>query len=1141
VDALFYHIAPSLRTINHLGISMSLKKYLAEVSEHGAVSEIALYTPLATHVLCGPLNYSAKHYEINKSGAKGRPDIRIFSGDDDSEWIVCEVKLHDEEIRKAASRKRIWQEQIIAQGYLRAETFYVLLCAPRTFYVCDLKGAILEGVHLEGDEIVDAISGERFTGTDANFRKALSRVTFEASCERPQYEQFRQGRFPSGHIPLSSETIPHLREVFEFALRELKKYCAREFSNLQEEYKETQAKLKKLEQRLETAGSDTKSRRQLSAQIRRLKKQHRLVLQLFEVDYPQFRHDQTYAGTEKEEHFEDIFITNTAYVALSRLFFVRICEDAGLTTRKLSHEGPSLWRRFVENLKSRYQDLLEVAFKDVAHVYFKLFEESIFDWYGHGNGQLHGILEGILFRLNAFSFKEVSRDVLGSIYQYFRPKAERKRLGEYYTAEEAVDYILAQTGISSDPELMTKRILDPSCGSFTFGVRALVPLLKAGAQLSAKNKLELAQRCLAGYDINPFSVFLSHLSLLFAMLEVYLAAKREDASYSIAGFAVHNRNSLASVEETTDVLHGEFEQDEKSADEPADYVVGNPPFVRNERLPAGDREALDELFAAIKERNTDLSTYFLYCAITGWLKEGGTLGMVAPIGTANTKMAEKLRAVLRDYSVFQVVSLEWMAKEIFPDADIIPMLLFVKKARPPKDHKITVVAGLRRKSDLKQAVVDKRFFAKHASQLDYQKWLNLSPTGDWPLEVKAVDVPILEKLRKCPELGTIVKASFAVKHGSEAKIIRPYHEAQKHATEIPFLKGQHVCAYALSEADEMIDLAKIKKASDASLWKDLKFYRENEGRVDESGLGRRDYSGHDLFNDHMPSDVLCCLVPEIYVTLIAAVANPLDVCANNSVIAVTPFKYSAHVIAAIINSRLSRYYAFLLLRSGVLLRRRAHWYPRTIENTPLPELKNNQAARLHRLANEAAVLSQGMHLNELDLFEDLMSQCKNLSKAGFLGLRWPEEEAQIDRDELAESKVKEGRLEIEAVTLTGENAALELLRTALLALGQDDIPLQSIQDILLPSEAPERARIAKEIAGLATKLEKSQQRMSAIGEEIDEIMADGLGLSSREHEVIRKRCQQFPLSDTVERPRFAWSTDRKRQARREYELGKRFK
>jgi hypothetical protein len=1121
-------------------LSTSLKKYLAAISELGSVSETALYTPLATHILSGPLNYSAKHYAISKKGEKGTPDIRIFSGEDNSEWIVCEVKLQDNDIRNDTSRERIWKEQILERGYIRAETFYVLLCAPRTFYVCDLNGKILEGVHLEDNEIFDIRSGTRLALTDANFRKLLERITFEASQERPQYELFRRGELLGGYIPISSETLGDLQETFEFALRHLKAYCVQAFESMKQGHREAAGKLNNLEKQLEDVGSDSKWRNRISARIWRLRRRHHLVLRLFEEDYPQFKHDQAYAGTEKEEHFEDIFVTNTAYVALSRLFFVRICEDAGLTTRKISHEGPSLWRRFVEHIKSRYQDLVEIAFKDVAHVYSKLFEESVFDWYGRGNGQLPDLLERIIFRLNAFSFKELNRDVLGSIYQYFRPRAERKRLGEYYTPEEVVDYILAQTGISSDPDIVTKRILDPSCGSFTFGVRALIPLLKAGAHLSAENKIELARRCLIGYDINPFSVFLSHLSLLFAMLDIYLEAKRQNEHYNVHGFTIYNRNSLT-VASSVDAFHAMAEEPEEFVEGKVDYVVGNPPFVRNERLPEEDRDALEEIFSTIKAGNTDLSAYFLYGAMMYWLKEGGMLGMVAPIGTANTKMAEKLRAMLRDYAIIHIVSLEWMAKEIFPDADIIPMLLFAKKERPAKSQKVTVVTGLRHKAELRQAIADKRFFAKHASALNYQKWLDLSPTGDWPLEVKAVDVPILEKLKKQPPLGTIIKAAFAVKHGAEAKISRPYNEKQRKAAEIPFLKGQHICAFSLSEADEMIDLAKISKASDASLWKDLRFYQENEGRTDESGLGRYDYNGYDLFNDHTPSDVLCCFVPEIYVTLIAAVGNPLATCANNSVMVVIPFKYSAHVIATLINSRISRYYAFLLLRSAILLRRRATWFPRTIKHLPLPELKNTQAARLHRLAKEAAMLSQDVHLNELEVYTDLISQCQKLTKAGFLGLKWSGKETMIDQNDLVSGKVEKERLQIGSVVVTGETAALQLLRLALLTLEKDEIPVEAIQDVMLPSEATERTRIASATTGLAAKLEKTEQRMTAISEEIDEIVAAGLGLTPREHEIIHKRCQQFPLSETVERPRYVWSPDRKRQARRIYEPDERFK
>ncbi len=1118
---------------------MSIKKYLSAIAGTGAVSEIALYTSLATHVLGNLLGYESKFYAINKAGTKGIPDIRIYAGDEDqTEWIICEAKLDDDDIRKEKSRQRIWKEQIQQRGYLRAETFYVLLCAPRTFYLCDLNGAILDGVHIEEDALFEIQSKTRLPLNDNNFRQLLQRITFAASIERPQYELFRQGKLLSGYLPLTPETVDDLQDAFNFALRHLKTYCAHVFDQLKQEYRQAKSEITKLEKKYEDVGSDPKSQKAVQAQMRRAQRKHRLVLQLFETDYPQFKHDQTYAGTEKEEHFEDIFITNTAYVALSRLFFVRICEDIGLTTRKISHEGPSLWRRFVEHIKWRYQDLLEVAFRDVAHVYSQLFEETVFDWYGYGNGQLNDILERILFRLNAFSFKDVSRDVLGSIYQYFRPKTERKRLGEYYTAEEVVDYILTHTGIASDAALMNKRILDPSCGSFTFGVRALVPLLKASEHLSAENRLELTRRCLVGYDINPFSVFLAHLSLLFATLDLYLAAKRDKQNFAIPSFNIHNRNSLTFASQMEE-LHRIGEPVEDVADEPADYVVGNPPFVRNERLPEDDREVLNQLFAAIKTGNTDLSAYFLYYAMKYWVKEGGVLGMVAPIGLANTKTAELMRGYLRDYAIFQIVSLEWMAKEIFPDADIIPMLIFARKIRADKKHKITIVTGLQSKAELGQAAQDRKIFAQHASQLDYQKWLSLSPTGDWPIEVKAEDLSVLDKLNKKNRLGTIIKTAYAVKLG-DSNITRPYDAAQKRLGEIPFLKGQHICAFSLSGADEMVDLKKVKQAVGAGLWRDLSFYEEHEGQFDESGLGRDDYNGRGLLKDY-PSDTRCCFVPEVYVTLIAGVGDPLAVCANNSVVTIAPYKYSAHVIAALINSRVSRYYSFLLLRSALLLRRRAHWYPRTVENLPLPTLTDQQAGQLHQLAIEAAALSQDVHLNELDAYLDLVATTAKRDKAGFLGIKWAGDASYIDRDDLSANQAENGQLTLTGLSLAGEPAALQLLRFELLAHDKEEFPVSELQNLLLPAEASDRQRLADEVIGVTAKLAQTKKRMNDLCETIDEIVAAGLGLTLAEHDFIRQRCQEFPLSVTVERPRYVWSPDRKRQARRLYQPGERFK
>jgi hypothetical protein len=446
---------------------------------------------------------------------------------------------------------------------------------------------------------------------------------------------------------------------------------------------------------------------------------------------------------------------------------------------------------------------------------------------------------------------------------------------------------------------------------------------------------------------------------------------------------------------------------------------------------------------------------------------------------------------------------------------------------------------------LQLATKDQTYFATHASSVNYQRWLDLSPTGDWTMEVKAEDVPILEKMKKRPGLGTVTKATFAIKLRATAKITHLYQGEQKEAGSLPFLKGQHISSFHLpsvsnlTEVDEVIDTSRIKQVSDASIWRDLSFYRENAGKVDEVGLGRYDYSGQDLVNNNNPSDTLCCFVPNIYVTLVAAVGDPLEVYANNSVVLVIPFKYSAPVISAIINSKVSRYYAFLLLRASVLLRRRAHWNPRTIKNLPLPALSDEQTKQLHSLAQEAAALSQGVQLDELDAYQQLMAQCNATIKAGFLNLRWTGD--LIDRDDLLASSVNQDELQLGAVTINGEPEALCLLRLALLALDKEEIPAAEIQNLLLPKEAAERAHIADEINGLADKLRHIQQRMETIGEEIDEIVANGLGLTPAEHEIIRQRCQQFPLSVTVERPRYVWSPDRKRQARRIYQPGERFK
>ena len=724
-----------------------------------------------------------------------------------------------------------------------------------------------------------------------------------------------------------------------------------------------------------------------------------------------------------------------------------------------------------------------MAFKDVASICPGLFEPTIFDCIGQGNGLLDDILERILVRLNAFSFREImGRAELGLMYRYLRPCIEGRSMGEYYTPVTVVDYILARTGISTDPEIMQRRILDPACGSFTFGVRAALPLLKAGENLSPENRIELVRKCLRGQDINPFSVFLSHLSLLFGLLEVYLKAKEADPSFVIKPMDVGLQNSLLLGPSAAREI-GESEDEGNSEDaekaEVFDYVIGNPPFVRNERLPQQDREVLNEQFPTLAIRNTDLSVYFLYAATKYFTKEDGVIGMVAPIGIANSQWAAYLRNTLSDYEIIELVSLEWCAKQVFPGADIVPMLIFVRNRKRREGDKIRLVQGLTSIEEIEKCTHDENFLAQKTSELPSETWSQLSPLGDWCLEVAERDVPILEKLnaRKSFEQADVARCSRAVKAGNNQEFIRPQVGATQHG-EIPFVKAQHVATFQVTlDVDEYADLSKIQTAEDASVWGDLRFYEANRAYADTTGMGRYDYKTPDKLATGCPSDTLCCLVPEIYVTLAAAVVDPLRVVSNDSANILVPKKYSAYCLAAIVNSRLSRYYAFLTLRSAILLRRRSHWFPRALKGLRMPDLSPKTAQALHDLAFEATESSGSVKENETEVYLDAVAEITKFEKAGFLSLQTAEKSGSFDREELAAAQISGKSLSIGAMVLFAPSAdVLTLARVALLATDKDEFTVEDIENLMLPAEASVRAAIADDVRSFAADLEKTQQR-----------------------------------------------------------------
>jgi len=1139
---------------------MGLAAYLRELERKPGISEVGLYTPFARHLVEDVLGYPPEAYHVVKPSEPTKPDLRLFD-EDGSEWIVGEIKLDDQQIRSASRRRSLWNRQIKGKGYIRPETVYVVLVARHTIYVCDVQAKILAGAHFDSDHVYDVVANTRHPLTDRSLRLALHLVTREESLSRSRFARFRTGELKSGYIALDDASLAAFEETFQYATELLLGYARRAWDRLKAESAEFRTELADLDQRIEDWKDDPKTREILESRRRRLRTKHRLVLELFDDDYPEFKRRQAYAGTHTETLFEDIFLSDTVYVVLSRLLFVRLCEDLGFVRRKVSNGGLAVWRDFTTNIRDRYIDLLDVAFKDAQHVYTRLFERTVFDWYTSANGELDALLERILYRLNAFAFSRVDRDLLGQLYQRFLPAIKRKRLGEFYTDDEIVDYIIATIGIPADDQIATRRILDPACGSFTFGVRTIPHLLAQAPSLAAADQIDLVRRVLIGFDINPFATFIAQMNLLFALLALYKEAKAQDPHYRLPSFSVFSVNSLVRHEEGAAAPTGAPdtpETDLATATAYCDYVVGNPPYVRNERIPTEDRAAVEETFASIRHRNTDLAAYFIQRAIADWLKPAsGVFGMVVSLGLANSASAAKLREFLRDHDVVEVASLEWMATELFQGTDVVPMLLFLRRvpqgeAEQVRRTPVRIVTGLRSKQDLRKAARDQRFRRAHTNAIRRNEWETLSPFGDWCLEVTPGDVPIIQKLRALPTVGStgLARAHYGIKIGAQDKhsrlVISGEDPTPAGGDYLPFHKGDDICAFGISPASDLIDSRGLPSDSadthptaprpaDASIWS----WWGGGGPEEVREGGQNSFGFH---KREEPSDSCVAVVPGIYVTLVAGILNPALAAANNSTIVGVPLRCTAAALAAFINSQISRYYAFLVMRAGILLRRRSTVYPRAIQNLPCPR-DRSAFDELGALGARAADLATLVATDEVDVFlreiaseTDLMP-AKLLPGADFSA--WTE--GDISQQVFLDAVAKGGKLHLgEGAAIAGDADLLLLLRCAARSL-YDPVAPHELAGLQLPRDKARRARLAKAIRAHVDAIPGLRQEFQGIEGAIDELVMDALGLTQTERQHILERCQQFPLSETVSRPRYLWSEDRKEQARRRYESGERYR
>jgi hypothetical protein len=307
-------------------------------------------------------------------------------------------------------------------------------------------------------------------------------------------------------------------------------------------------------------------------------------------------------------------------------------------------------------------------------------------------------------------------------------RTRKRKLGEYYTPDWVVDYIVRNTvgpTLRDHPERLLGEftILDPACGDGAFLLGALRFLVSCAPNDDADERrltLRSIADCLHGVDVNPEAVSRCRQRLSGA------AAKHAGLAIDFTQRIVRG-NSLIQEDTAAASVFGEKLAQMHPVvwsrifpwvmrDAGFDIIVGNPPFVGAKSLDGQEKEYFRRRFRTAHQQ-FDILVAFIELGLE-LLRPGGRLGFLVSNKVLAADYGLPLRKLLvSSFVIEQMLDLSQL--NIFEDAATYPQILVLRKphdseevrrneivipARPaaPKDLEVSLSKAVR---------VPQRFYA----------------------------------------------------------------------------------------------------------------------------------------------------------------------------------------------------------------------------------------------------------------------------------------------------------------------------------------------------------------------------------------------------------------------------------------------
>lgn len=372
--------------------------------------------------------------------------------------------------------------------------------------------------------------------------------------------------------------------------------------------------------------------------------------------------------------------------------------------------------------------------------------------YGEAEGDEGQLVDveilGHIFEQSIEDLEAIRAEIEGG--ESTRATSKRKREGAFYTPRYITEYIVTQTlqpviterfddlqerhesvasgtsvAVLSDPlvynleklnnpqrdaliafweawieELQTIRVLDPACGSGAFLVEVFDQLHREYEQAVA-SLTELRRGGFVGSLLDPdrtilqkniYGVDLNEEAIEIARLSIWIKTAHRGKILTDLDHNIRVGDSIVSDLGVNASAFGWWESlPEVEAQGGFDVVIGNPPYVRSEMLT--DLKPYLEKCYETYHGSADLYVYFYEVGVR-LLRPGGRLSYIVTNKWLKAGYAEPLRQFFATKSWIEEVIDLGHAKEVFPDADVFPSIIRVRKPIAkvfPKDVSVCVI------------------------------------------------------------------------------------------------------------------------------------------------------------------------------------------------------------------------------------------------------------------------------------------------------------------------------------------------------------------------------------------------------------------------------------------------------------------